>query len=284
MAMDGYELIDSGKGMKLERFGPYVLMRPCAQAIWKPQKDDSVWAGAHTTFTRSGGLQWKNRESIPESWVIEMDGMKFGLSGTDFGHVGVFPEQRAQWQWLRRVIVGEGERRGTRMSVLNLFAYSGGSTLAAALAGAEVCHLDASSGMVAWARENAARNGLDKAPVRWIVDDVHEFLKRELRRGRKYDAMILDPPSFGRGRRGEVYKIDRDLPVTLEMCRGLLSERPRFVLMSCHTPGYTPLILANLLRQSPGLRGDVESGEMILAGRPDVVPLPSGAYARWVAT
>jgi 23S rRNA (cytosine1962-C5)-methyltransferase len=166
--------------------------------------------------------------------------------------------------------------------VLNLFAYSGGATLAAAHAGAEVCHLDASKGMVQWARENAEINGLAGRPIRWIVDDAHKFLAREIKRGRRYDAVILDPPTFGRGQNDEIYKIERHLPETLALCRQVLSERPRFMLLSAHTPGFSPVVLANVLTQAiDGLGGGIASGEMILTGARDVLPLPSGAFARW---
>ena len=196
------------------------------------------------------------------------------------GHRGIFPEQRAQWQWIRERVAASPRP----VRVLNLFAYSGGSTLAAARAGAEVCHLDASKGMVQWARANAALNNLTDHPIRWIVDDAHKFLNREIRRGRRYDGIILDPPTYGRGGNGETYKIERDLTETLRLCRALLSDAPRFLLLSAHTPGHTPVVLANVLAQAlRGLPGGVSSGEMLLTGAPDVFPLPSGAYARWQA-
>ena len=272
-----YELLDSGAGRKLERFGKVVLSRPCSQAVWHPQLPSSVWRQADATFDREDGNRWHNRSALPAQWMIEVDGILFQLSGTDFGHLGIFPEQRAQWRWIRSACAAS--RTPTR--VLNLFAYSGGSTLAAALGGAEVCHLDASRGMVQWARENAARNGLAEHPIRWIVDDAHKFLCREERRGRHYDAIILDPPTFGRGQNNEMYKIEKDLPETLRLCRNLLSEHPLFVLLSAHTPGYTPIVLQHVLGQAvEGLGGELESGEMLLTGAPSVLPVPSGVYAR----
>jgi len=236
---DSYALLDSGNGNKLERFGPYTFVRPCAAAVWRPTLPASEWDAASARFGRDGGCQWTFREPLPASWNINIDELLFKLSVTGFGHVGVFPEQRACWKWIRDTI-GRGARGGKCVSVLNLFAYSGGSTLATAKAGAEVCHLDASRGMVARARENADLNGLAAAPVRWIVDDVNKFLDRELRRKSRYDAVILDPPSFGRGKSGEVYKIETDLADTLKKCAGLLSDEPLFVLLSCHTPAFTP--------------------------------------------
>ena len=277
--MNGYELLDSGNGAKLERFGEVVLARPCAQAVWQPQRP-ARWKSADATFDREDGNRWHGRNRLPQEWVIDVDGTRFRLSGTDFGHLGIFPEQRAQWTWIRETVAAAGRP----VRVLNLFAYSGGSTLAAARGGAEVCHLDASKGMVQWARANAALNGLENHPIRWIVDDAHKFLNREIRRGRRYDGIILDPPTYGRGGNGETYKIERDLTETLRLCRALLSDSPLFLLLSAHTPGHTPIVLGNVLTQAlRGLGGAVTSGEMVLAGTPDVFPLPSGAYARWQA-
>ena len=278
--MNGYELLDSGNGAKLERFGEIVLARPCAQAVWQPQRP-ARWKSADATFDREDGNRWHGRNRLPQEWVIDVDGTRFRLSGTDFGHLGIFPEQRAQWTWIRETVAAAGRP----VRVLNLFAYSGGSTLAAARGGAEVCHLDASKGMVQWARANAALNGLESHPIRWIVDDAHKFLNREIRRGRRYDGIILDPPTYGRGGNGETYKIERDLTETLRLCRALLSDSPLFLLLSAHTPGHTPIVLGNVLTQAlRGLGGAVvTSGEMVLAGAPDVFALPSGAYARWQA-
>jgi len=274
-----YSLLDSGNGKKFERFGGVTLVRPCAQAVWQPALPAAEWARATAAFDREEGNRWQGRGRLPDSWNIRVDNLAFKLSGTDFGHLGLFPEQREQWKWIEKKIREPGD--GSPKSVLNLFAYSGASTLAAAVAGAAVCHLDASRGMVQWARDNAALNQLNNAPIRWIADDAHGFMEREIRRGRAYDAIILDPPTFGRGTQNEVYKIEDDLPKTLSLCLALLSKNPLFVLLSCHTPGFTPVVLHNLLRQSAaGLGGNVESGEMLLEGDAPF-PLPSGAYARW---
>ena len=292
---DDYELLDSGDGRKLERFGKYVLARPCSQAMWRPSKSAADWERADASFDREDGNRWHGRSNLPKEWQIETAGIRFKLGGTDFGHLGIFPEQRAQWRWIRER-VGLGRRsRSTKevknsavdldletrpkLNVLNLFAYSGGSTMAAALGGAEVCHLDASKGMVEWARENARLNGLQDHPIRWIVDDAHKFMKREIRRGHRYDAIILDPPTFGRGAGGEMYKIERDLKDTLGLVRDLLSERPSFVLFSSHTPGLSQIVAENILGQlfpSAGL----ESGEMLLEGMS--LKCPSGIYCRAV--
>jgi len=270
---DDYELVDSGDGRKLERFGSYLLSRPCSQALWLPQKDKSFWMRADAAFDREEGNRWHGRSNLPNQWEIETCGIKFKLGGTDFGHLGIFPEQRAQWKWIRRTI-SEAKRK---ISVLNLFAYSGGSTMACALAGAEVCHLDASRGMVEWARQNARLNRLENAPIRWIVDDAHKFMQREVRRARKYDAVILDPPTFGRGANKEMYKIERDLKTTLSLVKELLSDNPLFVLFSSHTPGVSQIVAENMLSQVfPG--AETESGEMLLEGRS--LQCPSGIFCR----
>jgi len=275
---EDYELLDSGDGRKLERFGTYVLARPCSQALWRPERA-AAWAKADASFDREDGNQWHGRTNLPKEWNIETVGIRFKLGGTDFGHLGIFPEQRAQWKWIRGEVekVGRGGQRS--VSVLNLFAYSGGSTMAAALGGAEVCHLDASRGMVDWARSNAALNGLADHPIRWIVDDAHKFMRREIRRERRYDAIILDPPTFGRGAGGEMYKIERDLKETLELVKGLLSDHPAFVLFSSHTPGLSSVVAENILGQLfPSAR--LESGEMLLEGMGR--SCPSGIYCRAV--
>ncbi|MBO7720890.1 MAG: class I SAM-dependent methyltransferase [Kiritimatiellae bacterium] len=273
MTGDDYELLDSGGGRKLERFGAYVLARPCSQALWRPERGEAEWKRADASFDREDGNRWHGRGNLPKEWTVSTGGVRFKLGGTDFGHLGVFPEQRAQWRWLR----GELGRGGGGASVLNLFAYSGGSTIAAALAGASVCHLDASRGMVERARENARLNAVADGPIRWIVDDAHKFMKREIRRGRSYDAVVLDPPTFGRGAAGEMYKIERDLETTLSLTAALLSPKPRFVLFSSHTPGVSRIVAENVLSQFfPS--AEMESGEMLLEGRGR--SCPSGVYCR----
>jgi 23S rRNA (cytosine1962-C5)-methyltransferase len=289
-----YELIDSGDGRKLERFGPYLFERPCAQAAWRPRLTQHVWESAHATFTREGQMRWIENAPMDSDWVVAMGGVRLKLSRTDFGHLGVFPEQSELWRWCAARL---GAWRAAEVPrVLNLFAYSGAATIAAALAGAEVCHVDSSKGMVGWARENAELNGLAGSPIRWIVDDAVKFLRREIRRERRYDAIILDPPTFGRGARGEVYKIDRALQETLELCARLLSDTPAFALLTSHTPGYTPIVLGNLLRDfvggrrrtggsdhepDPAVEPLLDGGEMTLAGADGVWPVPSGAWAAW---
>ncbi len=276
-----YQLLDSGGGRKLERFGAYTLVRPASQAIWRPQQADSMWQKADALFSRDEDNRWHQRHRLPETWNVEVSGLHFHLKTTDFGHLGIFPEQRHAWLWIQKKIEEIKAKSKQDIHVLNLFAYSGGSTLAAAKGGAHVCHLDASQGMVSWAQDNARLNGLEGAPIRWIVDDVNKFLAREIRRGRRYDAIILDPPTFGRGSKGELFKIEEHLVPLLDRCRELLSDTPRFVLLSGHTPGITPMCLQHLLEQMmSGKKGEIMHGEMLLEGV-DTFPLPSGAYARW---
>lgn len=283
LAVDDYELLDSGEGFKLERFGQIILSRPCAQACWKRQLSPDFWEKNSASFSRKRHEKWQLKNKIPASWIITVAGIKFKLSITEFGHLGIFPEQRQLWQKISALIRNKSTSGKTKLKVLNLFAYSGGATIAAAKAGAEVCHLDASKGMISWARENAALNGLDKAPIRWIVDDVNKFLDREIRRNSKYDAVILDPPTFGRGSKMEVYKIEKNLSQTLEKCRKILSPGPLFILLSCHTPTFTPAILENMLRTCfSDLQGTFsDKGEMLLRGGEKVLPLPSGSFAWW---
>jgi 23S rRNA (cytosine1962-C5)-methyltransferase len=278
-----YSLIDSGNGCKLEQFGPHLITRPSAQAFWQPLLTEKVWQNSEAMFTRESENRWINKPQLPSSWILNAAGINFKISPTDFGHLGIFPEQSDFWHWIQQIIVKAKKEQRREIKVLNLFAYSGGSTLAAAKAGASVCHLDASKKMVAWARENAVLNKLENAPIRWIVDDVSKFLTRELRRESRYDAIILDPPSFGRGNRGEVFKIEDALQDILLSCRKLLSDNPLFILFTCHTPGYTPIVMKHLLSQMMhSSKGSIDSGEMVLKGEEGVLELPSGTYARWI--
>lgn len=270
--MSEYELLDSGHEHKYERFGKYTLVRPCSQAVWQPSLQKKEWESADASFTREPINKWKHRTKLPSSWIVTCMGVKFKIVPTDFGHLGIFPEHASLWSWMVPKV-----EKGS--NILNLFAYTGGATIALAKAGAKVCHLDASKTVVAWARENAELNDLQKAEIRWIVDDVVKFLQREIRRGVVYDGIVLDPPTFGRGNNGEIFKIERDLLNILELCRKLLSPKPLFFVLSSHTPGYTPLVMHHLLKQvTKGLNGSIEAGEMII---PAEFSLPSGTFARW---
>jgi 23S rRNA (cytosine1962-C5)-methyltransferase len=278
--MKSYHLLDSGHGRKFEQFGSVKLVRPCGAALWKPKLSEAEWRRADGVFLRDPENRWEKRD-LPNSWELELDGLTFKLQATDFGHLGIFPEHSRFWPWMGSKIKAALPQGPVR--VLNLFAYSGGATLAAARAGAQVCHLDASKGMVDWARENAKLNGLENAPIRWIVDDVLKFLRREVRRESRYEAIILDPPTFGRGKQGEMFKIEEHLPEVLSLCRQVLSERPLFLLFSCHTPGFSPLVMQNLLGDAfGGVKGTIDGGEMILPlSYQNVLAVPSGTFGRW---
>ncbi|MCH9625615.1 MAG: Ribosomal RNA large subunit methyltransferase K [Chlamydiales bacterium] len=265
-----YRLLDSGDGCKLEQFGQVLLIRPAPTAFWKPRLPSAAWRKAHARFSRERAKGWEVFASLPEEWTIHLDGVRLRLKRTDFGHLGVFAEHATFWPWMRRFAL-KGKR------VLNLFAYSGGATCALALEGAQVTHLDASKGMVQWARENAELNHLQEAPIRWIVDDVRKYLARAVKRHEKYDAIILDPPSFGRGKVGEIFKIEHDLPLILQQCRAILSDNPLFVLLTCHTPSYTPIVMHQLVQQAFS-HGEIQSGEMYLEAE---FKLPSGTFAQW---
>jgi 23S rRNA (cytosine1962-C5)-methyltransferase len=271
-----YVLLDSGLGEKLEQFGSFRLVRPCAQAVWQPSLPEKEWKAADMRFTREGGNRWSKKQMHPEEWIVTLEGLKFELIPTDFGHLGIFPEHASQWAFMEKLI----KKSKREVEVLNLFAYTGGATLAAAKAGAKVCHLDASKTAVAWARKNAAHNDLADRPIRWIIDDVLKFLKRELSRGRSYDGIILDPPSFGRGSQGEVFKIERDLLPILDACKKLLSKKPLFFIFTSHTPGFSPMVMHHLLKQVLGT--EVEAGELSIPCKTGYA-LPSGCFARWHA-
>lgn len=259
-----YELLDSGNEKKLERFGDYTLIRPSPQALWKPQ-EPKLWKTADATFKR-----WKPWKGLPKSWALKHKTLTFKIVPTDFGHLGLFPEHAEHWNWMESKLKPNSE-------VLNLFAYSGAATLFLAKKGHQVCHLDAAKGMIEWGRENAKLNKLEKGPIRWIVDDVLKFLRREINRNRKYDALLLDPPSFGRGAQGQVFKIEQEIVPLLDLCKQVLKPTPSFILLTCHTPGLTPKVLHHLLSQTfPKL--SIDAGEMTLPSKN--FPLPSGCYAR----
>ncbi|HEX2582830.1 MAG TPA: class I SAM-dependent methyltransferase [Chlamydiales bacterium] len=262
-----YRLIDSGEGLKLEQFGAFRLIRPCPQALWR-KRAPQEWETCDAAFSRENKKGWTYHKKLPKDWIAEIGGVTFKIAPTDFGHLGAFPEHAALWQSLP----AEGNQ------ILNLFAYSGGATISFAKRGAKVCHLDASKGMVDWARENGKMNHVEKAPIRWIVDDAIKFLRREVRRDVRYDGILLDPPTFGRGAKGEVFKIEIDIVPLLELCKSVLSKKPQFVVVSCHTPGVTPLVLEHLAAQVFP-KTAIETGEMCLASE-GALSIPSGSYAK----
>lgn len=267
-----YQLIDSGEGLKWERFGEFTLIRPCPQALWRKSHPEQ-WKQADAEFSRENKQGWMHRRKLPKQWICEIEGVRFKIAPTDFGHLGAFPEHSALWKGLRPLVRKKGGQ------FLNLFAYSGGATLALAQEGAKVCHLDASKGMVEWAHDNASLNQLEKAPIRWIVDDAIKFLRREVKREVRYDGILLDPPTFGRGSKGEVFKIETDLMPLLELCKAVLVPTPLFVVVSCHTPGVTPIALKHIASQIFGADVRIETGEMTLASE-GALPIPSGSFAK----
>ncbi len=269
--MDTYQLIDSGYGKKLEAFGPFKLIRPCPQALWEPLLPDA-WKKYDGEFVRSQENLWK-RVKTPSPFEIFFNSFRFKLDFTDFGHVGLFPEHAMHWKWMQEKV------RSREFHFLNLFAYSGGATLALAKAGAHVTHLDASKKMIYWAKENVRLNKLEKAPIRFIVDDAMKFLKREIKRKREYHGILLDPPTFGRGSQGQVFKIERDLIMLLKLCREVLKSKKRFIVLTTHTSLFTPRALQNVLEQI-FCREDIEAKEMLISS-PSSFSLPSGSYARW---
>ena len=272
-----YGILDAGNGNKLEFWGGVTLLRPDPQAVWR--MDDSV---CDATYIRSssGGGHWEYRKQLPESWKIRYRDLQFVVRPTGFKHTGLFPEQAVNWDWMRSEIEAFQKRHHRAPRVLNLFAYTGGATCACAKAGAEVVHVDAAKGMVAWAKDNAAASGLSDAPIRYLVDDCVKFVKREQRRGNFYDGILMDPPSYGRGPTGELWKIEDDLYPLVEACAQIFSDTPCFFLINSYTTGLAPSVLSDVLRLALP-KGNVESDEVGLPIRRGGLVLPCGASGRW---
>jgi 23S rRNA (cytosine1962-C5)-methyltransferase len=306
-----YQLIDFGNGRRLERIGEIILDRPCPTAERMTQTDPVAWQTADARFEAIDEQEgrWIYRRQLPDRWNIAHGNLRFELKRTPFGHIGLFLEQAENWEWIgarvqgsgfgvqdsevgtQKIIPpplplgegqGEGNSAGGRLKILNLFAYTGGSTLAAAATGAEVVHVDAAMNIVTWARRNAELSGLADAPIRWISEDAMKFVKRELKRGARYDAVILDPPSYGHGRRGEVWRLSKHLPQLLNMCADLTAGKCRFVLLTCHTPGYESARLADMLKETmPDTHtGKIEAKTLTIRSA-DGRDLPSGVVVRW---
>ena len=277
-----YELIDCGRGEKLERWGDQLLVRPDPQAIWNTPRTHPGWKHPHGRYARSssGGGQWEKKD-MPERWTIRYGGLTFNIKPMNFKHTGLFPEQAANWDFAQEQI----RRAGRPIRVLNLFAYTGGATVACAAAGASVCHVDAAKGMVAWAKENARVSGLQDAPIRWIVDDCAKFVEREIRRGKTYDAIIMDPPSYGRGPGGEVWKLEENLYPFVKLCARVLSDKPLFVILNSYTTGLAPSVLGYILQMLVGRRfgGHVTWDELGLPCTDSGMALPCGATGRWMS-
>lgn len=278
-----YAILDTGDGEKVERWGEYILRRPDPQVIWPWQKDVQLRENVHARYHRSskGGGEWEYRKKLPASWQISYGELNFRIEPTGFKHTGLFPEQAVNWDWMTDLI----KRADRPISVLNLFAYTGGATCAAASAGASVCHVDASKGMVGWARENARLSGLSEKPIRYIIEDCLKFVEREIRRGRYYDAIIMDPPSYGRGPNGELWKLEDELYHLIQTCVGVLSETPLYFLVNSYTTGFSPRVAENILGIHMAKRpsGLLTSGEIGLPTSSNAVYLPCGSFARWQA-
>lgn len=280
-----YEVIDSGDGEKLERWGKYILLRPDPQVIWKSEKKAKEYNHLNGHYHRSvkGGGEWEVFD-LPEKWTIGYKNLKFNLQPFAFKHTGLFPEQAVNWDWFSELIKDQKKKNPDEpVKVLNLFAYTGGATLSAAAAGAQVTHVDASKGMVTWAKENAELSGLKDAPIRYIVDDCTKFVEREIRRGNFYDAVIMDPPSYGRGPKGEIWKIEDSIYDFVKLCAGVLKPEPLFFLINSYTTGLQPAVLSYLIGSEikPKFGGTVDASEIGLPVRESGLILPCGASGRW---
>ena len=277
-----YELLDTNDGERLERWGKYILIRPDPQVIWRGVAKHPAWQRADGIYRRSntGGGQWTFRD-VPDRWQVHYDDLTFNVGLMNFKHTGIFPEQAANWDFAMDQI----RHAGRPIRVLNLFAYTGAATVACASAGATVCHVDAAKGMVAWAKENAKSSGLENAPIRWIVDDCAKFVEREIRRGKTYDAIIMDPPSYGRGPGGEVWKLEENLFPVVKLVSGVLSDDPLFIVMNTYTTGLAPSAVTYIMETviSKKFGGHTESQELGLPVTESGLALPCGVTTRWTA-
>lgn len=276
-----YEILDMADGEKLERWGEAVLVRPDPQIIWKEKTFPEKWKKAIARYNRSssGGGGWKYNKKLPEKWQIKYKDLTFNIKPMGFKHTGLFPEQAVNWDWMINKI--KSEKR--EIKVLNLFAYTGGATVACAYAGASVCHVDSSKGMTTWAKENIESSKLQNRPVRFIIDDVVKFVNREIRRGNKYDAIIMDPPSYGRGAKGEVWQFENNIYDLVDLCTNVLSDKPLFFLINSYTTGISSKVLEDILNLTVNkkYKGKVESGEIGIPMENSKLVLPCGIYGRW---
>lgn len=278
-----YEILDMADGNKLERWGDYFLIRPDPQIIWKEKTFPNKWKSANATYHRSktGGGSWSYQKKLPDAWKVHYKNLTFNIKPMGFKHTGLFPEQAVNWDWMIEKIQNTIKTQKREIKVLNLFAYTGGATVACSFAGASVCHVDSSKGMCAWAKENIASSGLSQRPVRFIVDDVIKFVQREIRRGNKYDAIIMDPPSYGRGAGGEVWQFEENIADLVSLCQQVLSDNPIFFLINSYTTGISSTVLANILRLNIKKQGKISCGEVGLPMKDSMLILPCGIYARW---
>lgn len=286
---EDFKLLDMANGEKLERWGKYILIRPDPQIVWSKKTNPKLWDMADARYIRSktGGGHWELKKKLPDSWQISYNALNFNIKPMGFKHTGLFPEQAVNWQYMKNMIT-ERKKAGKQTRVLNLFAYTGGATVACLEAGASVCHVDASKGMVAWAKENVISSGLKDAPVRYIVDDVIKFVKREIKRGNKYDAIVMDPPSYGRGANGEVWSIEKDLEGLLELCVELLSEDSSFVVINTYTGGLSGTVISNLLQMVLQIKrkdllkiGHIVTDEIGIKMEKSNFVLPCGITTKW---
>ena len=274
-----YQVIDTSCGEKLETWGDYTLVRPDPQVIWNTKRTERGWKSPNAHYHRSekGGGEWEFFD-LPKQWQIHYKDLTFNLKPFNFKHTGLFPEQATNWDWFGNLI----KNANRPIKVLNLFAYTGGATLAAAAAGANVTHVDASKGMVQWAKENAVSSGLEDKPIRWLVDDCVKFVEREIRRGNTYDAIIMDPPSYGRGPKGEIWKIEESIHSFIQLCTKILSNDPLFFLVNSYTTGLAPAVLTYMLAtELKSYNGTVDSQEIGLLVKSNGLILPCGASGRW---
>ena len=275
-----YEILDMANGEKLERWGGYTLIRPDPQIIWKNQTFPDKWKTANATYKRSktGGGAWNYKTKLPASWQIKYKNLIFNIKPMGFKHTGLFPEQAINWDWM----TGKIKMARRPIKVLNLFAYTGGATVACLAAGASVCHVDSSKGMVTWAKENVISSNLQDKPVRYIIDDVVKFVQREIRRGNTYDAIIMDQPSYGRGTSGEVWQFETNISELVELCTKVLSENPLFFLINSYTTGISAEVLGNILKINlKQYKGKISAGEIGLPMTSSNIVLPCGIYGRW---
>ena len=276
-----YEILDMANGEKLERWKDVILVRPDPQIIWDKKSFPHKWKDVNATYNRSktGGGSWEYNKRIPDSWKIKYKDLTFNIKPMGFKHTGLFPEQAVNWDWM----IDKIKKEKREIKVLNLFAYTGGATVACLYAGASVCHIDSSKGMVAWAKENVVSSGLEKKSVRYIVDDVVKFVNREIRRGNKYDAIIMDPPSYGRGANGEVWQFEENIYDLVNLCMQVLSNNPLFFLINSYTTGISSKVLENILKLNIPMfvKGKFEAGEIGLPMSKSSLVLPCGIYGRW---
>ena len=281
---EDYELLDSGEGQRLERFGKYTIMRPDPQAIWRPLQSKSLWAGADAVFERltSSKGKWNVKGKMPEKWIVKYKDLSFWVRLTPFKHTGLFPEQAIQWDWIVSHVAKALRDKKKNMNILNLFGYTGAATIAAAAAGAKVTHVDASRPAIGWARENQTASKLEQKPIRWLIDDALKFTAREARRGVQYDGIIMDPPIYGHGPEGEPWDFNKDLPKLLQNCSLILSADPAFILINAYAISSSALMLQNVLADYvKDMGGTIDVGELAIKEKHTERLLSTGIYGRW---